>query len=227
MLINVKINQRNVHSTVWKYVYKFIWWPFGFHRSGEFLVHLSNYQFFMEYIVHYLCIHRACLSVTWYWNNRAILYIHFHGLTSNPVQNMKINSGMDYGVIIHWVVLSPWETYSCWVAHQSKKFSAFYGTWMFLTYHPFQYPLSISVFLVVLSFGSSHQKLYSLLFSSMFAMFPDHLLHDLIILIMFGEEYKFWSSSLCIFLQPLIILSIIGPNIIVTTQVSNTLSLGT
>jgi hypothetical protein len=47
----------------------------------------------------------------------------------------------------------------------------------------------------------------------------------LIILIILGEEYKLWSFSLCSFLQPPVTLSLFGPNILLSTLFSNTLSL--
>jgi hypothetical protein len=44
-------------------------------------------------------------------------------------------------------------------------------------------------------------------------------------LIVLGEEYKLWSSSSRSFLQPPVISSLLGPNIILSTLILNTLSL--
>jgi hypothetical protein len=47
----------------------------------------------------------------------------------------------------------------------------------------------------------------------------------LIILIILGEEYKSRSSSLCSFLYSPVTSSLFGPNILLSTLFSNTLSL--
>jgi hypothetical protein len=39
-----------------------------------------------------------------------------------------------------------------------------------------------------------------------------------------GEEYKLWSSSLCSFLRPPVSSSLFGPNILLNTLFSNTLT---
>jgi hypothetical protein len=43
-----------------------------------------------------------------------------------------------------------------------------------------------------------------------------HLLLYSITKLIFGEEYKLWSSTLCSFLCPVVTSSLIGPNILIT-----------
>jgi hypothetical protein len=68
--------------------------------------------------------------------------------------------------------------------------------------------------------------LHAFLFSQIRATCLAHrILFDFTNLTILGEKYKLWSSSLCSFLQPPVTSSLFGPNILLNTLFSDTLSL--
>jgi len=131
-----------------------------------------------------------------------------------------------------------------------KKFPTFYAIQMFITTltsaatcllswdssnqsippHPSSWRsiliLSSHLRLGLFPSGFPTKILYTLLYSHIPAISPAHLiLLDFITQKILGEEYRSLRSSSCSFLHSPVTLSLLGPNILLNTLFSNTLSL--
>ena len=73
--------------------------------------------------------------------------------------------------------------------------------------------------------GFPNQTQYAPLLSPMHATCSVHLSHNLITQMITGEQYRSLSSSLCSFFQPPVTLTLLGPNISLSTLLSYTLRL--
>ena len=154
--------------------------------------------------------------------------------------------------VTHSVQHSLWETNRF---SGSQEFPAFYRTWRFITaftsaqHLPLSWARSIQSIpphptswrFILILFSHLHLHLQSCSFlqvsppkpcmqlsSPPCATCPGYLiLHNLITHIIFGEEHRSFSSSLCSFLHFPVTSSLLGPNILLSTPFSNTFSLHT
>ena len=73
--------------------------------------------------------------------------------------------------------------------------------------------------------GFPTKTLYTSLLSLIRAVFPAHLIPDLITRTIFGEQYRLLSSAFCSFLHSLVTSSLLGPNILLSILFWNTVGL--
>ena len=177
------------------------------------------YVFCLSYWdVKHVCCQKATISKTSFNCARAITAWNTYSIDQSPSLEANWFSANQEILCILWNLKVHYHIYKC--LPPVTILSQLDLTSYFLRIH-----LNIILPSDLFSWGFPTKTLYTPLLSTIRATCPAHLILSFIIQTILGEEYRSLSSSLCSFLHSLITLSLLGPNILLNTLFSYTLSL--